>query len=158
MKRAAFALLWLLAAAGPASATFDDGIRAYRIRDYPAALKEFQASAANGNSEAQFYLGQMYVRGLGVNQSDTEAQRWFRSSAELGNGKAQFNLGLMYYSGQGIRKDMELAYFWFLLSIKTDNTEVHDLAVKNRDIIGKSLSKQQQADAEALVNVWRPKR
>jgi len=157
MKRAALAL-WMLAVTGPAFAGFDDGVRAYRIRDYPVALREFQSAAAAGHAEAQSYLGDMYIRGLGVNQSDTEAQRWFRAAAEQGYGKAQFNLGLMYYGGQGIRKDMDAAYFWFLLAVKSDNTAIHDLAIKNRDIIAKTISKQQQADAEALVNVWRPKR
>ena len=39
---------------------FQDGVVAYQRGDYATALKEFRASAEQGNGLAQYNLGQMY--------------------------------------------------------------------------------------------------
>jgi len=157
MRRAIFtifALLW----SGAALADYAEGLRAYRIRDYPTALKEFIVAGRNGNIEAQNYLGNMYVRGLGVNQNDQEAMRWFSAAADAGHPASQFNVGLMLLEGRGQRRDPEKAYFWFILASKGNARDIADLATKNIDVVKKRLTPQQIEDAEALVKIWRPRR
>jgi hypothetical protein len=74
--------------------------------------------AEQGNAEAQYDLGVMYLRGQGVLQDYKEAVKWFRLSAEQGNANAQYNLGLLYYKGEGFPKDYKEAVRLFRLSAK----------------------------------------
>jgi TPR repeat protein len=54
------------------------------------------AQSASGDAQAQLDLGQIYVEGRGVAQSDEKAAHWFGLAAAQGNALSQSNLGLMY--------------------------------------------------------------
>ena len=43
-----------------------DGLTAYKKRDYKTAIKLWMPLAKKGNSEAQFYMGHLYHQGDGV--------------------------------------------------------------------------------------------
>jgi TPR repeat protein len=47
------------------------------------------------SDQAETYLAQMYLNGMGVLQDYAEAVKWYRLAAEQGNPNAQFNLGRM---------------------------------------------------------------
>ena len=81
------------------------GDEAYQRGDYEAAIREWLALAEQDNAEAQYKLGLMYRRGLGVERDYLEAVRWYREAASLGHAKAQFNLGYMYAKGHGVTKE-----------------------------------------------------
>jgi uncharacterized protein len=89
----------------PAWADFAAGRRAYEKGDYATALKEWMASAEQGDAAAQFHLGDMYAEGKGVAQDSAEAARWYRKAADQGNAEAQYNLGLKYEIGAGVPRD-----------------------------------------------------
>lgn len=56
--------------------------------------EEWQQKATHdGDADAQYNLGKMYLEGNGVPQDDSEAAKWFRKAAEQGNSKAQKVLG-----------------------------------------------------------------
>ena len=57
---------------------------------------ETMTMAENGNADAQFAFGGMYVNGTGVSQDYTKAAQWFQAAADQGNAYAQHNLGVMY--------------------------------------------------------------
>jgi hypothetical protein len=42
------------------------GMRAFRQKDYPTAYREWRAAADQGQAEAQYNLGILYLKGLGV--------------------------------------------------------------------------------------------
>ncbi len=76
-------------------------------------LKELRPLAANGDACAQFDLGFMYDRGLGVPQDYKEAASWYRKAAEQGNASAQFYLGQMYDIGNSVPQDYQEAALWY---------------------------------------------
>ncbi len=76
-------------------------------------LKELRPLAANGDAQAQYELGFMYDRGLGVPQDYKEAASWYRKAAEQGNAQAQFFLGQMYDTGKGVPQGYEEAASWY---------------------------------------------
>ena len=100
------------------------------------APQELEKAAANGDSDAQYNLGNYYANGRkvttdqqlwksaiwpwppnAINQLEAtvkaEAVKWYRKSAEQGNSNAQFNLGLCYACGFGVlRNDVE-AVKWY---------------------------------------------
>src|SRR5580700_10170024 len=71
------------------------GMRAFRKGDYPTAYREWKAAANQGQAEAQYNLGMLYWKGLGVASDPEEAFRWLRLAADQGQADAQFQVGLM---------------------------------------------------------------
>lgn len=62
-------------------------------QDYKKAAECFQRLSFSGNKLAQFMLGEMYMRGLGVEKSRTEAEKWYISAnAE----KERYTTGLVH--------------------------------------------------------------
>ncbi len=84
---AGFALIAALCAGftlgltAPAWAGLDEGVAAYLRADYAAALREWRPLAKQGNAKAQYNLGLMYGKGLGVPQDHVQAHMWFNVAA-----------------------------------------------------------------------------
>ena len=79
---------------------FQKGAEAYVAGDYPTvaggyagALKLWKELAEQGHSKAQFNLGLMYDKGLGVLQDTLVTHMWFRIAAANGNEVAVKNRG-----------------------------------------------------------------
>src|SRR6185312_10095733 len=53
------------------------GQEAFDREDYPAAFQAWSAAAAAGDAEAQYRLGHLYTRGLGVIQNLPDAMVWY---------------------------------------------------------------------------------
>lgn len=79
------------------------GVDAWTRGDFPAAVKEWQAGAANGDADAQFNLGQAYKLGKGVKQDLARAEDYFGKAAALGHLQASDNYGLLLFQ-RGERK------------------------------------------------------
>ena len=56
-------------------------------------VAEIHKAAEQGDSNAQFQLGEMYEKGRKVRKNENTAQQWYRLAAEQGHVSAQFNLG-----------------------------------------------------------------
>lgn len=92
------------------------GLAAVSSKDYATALKEFTASAGQGDSCSQFNLGLIYHDGEGVPQDYKEAFKWYRLAADQGDAEAQFNLGVLYKQGLGLPEDGKEAAKWWQLA------------------------------------------
>jgi hypothetical protein len=113
-KAAVAALIFVVcsfefASAGP----FEEGVSAFQRGDYPAAMRFFRPVADQGNGAAQYNVGIMYDRGLGVRPDAATAANWYRKAADQGNRDAQHNLGTMYRSGRGVPQNYVTAAGWF---------------------------------------------
>ncbi len=71
-------------------------------------------AADGGQVDAQFNLGLMYFRGLGISQDDVMAASMFQQAAEQDHANAQYSLGVMFAFGRGVDQDYEIAREWFL--------------------------------------------
>jgi TPR repeat protein len=76
-------------------------------------LTGVQAAAADGDADAQTNLGNMYLKGLGVDKDEKAAVNWYRKAAEKGNAQAMNNLGGSYANGHGVQKDEKAAVSWY---------------------------------------------
>ncbi|PBP25907.1 ubiquitin-protein ligase sel1 [Diplocarpon rosae] len=56
-------------------------------------------------TKAAGYLGRMYLRAEGVEQSFAKAQTWFQRGIKSGDAGSQFGMGLMYLEGLGVPKN-----------------------------------------------------
>ena len=92
---------------------YEEGLDAYKRKDYATAFKEWMPLAKEGNKFAQFKLGWLYRVGSGVRLDVKEAVRWWRKAAEQGHASAQSNLAFMYLSGRGVLQDKKVAAKWY---------------------------------------------
>jgi hypothetical protein len=109
-------VVWLLTAflCGAAYAEGDAGVKAVERGDYQAAMREFKQAAERGDAQAQVNLGNLYMKGLGVEQDYAAAGHWYRQAAEHGDPIGQSKLGILYYYGLGVDKNTDEAARWFV--------------------------------------------
>ena len=91
-----FTSAMLLCAGLAAGADLASGKRAYDAKDFATAFKEFTPLAEQGNADAQFFLGKMYLAGQGVLKDVNRSIKLFTASAAQGNAEAQLFLGSYY--------------------------------------------------------------
>ena len=126
-------------------------------RDYSEAARWYRRAAANGNALAQATLGDMYYYGRNLPQDFVAAVRWWQVAADQGVALAQLNLSVMYANGDGTERDYVKAYMYANLSVaRLPPGEDHDIALKNRDMIARAMTREQVAEAQRLSREWHP--
>jgi uncharacterized protein len=152
MKRLVLTALFALALAWPARADYATGYAAFQRGDYATAFQAWQVLATQGMAAAQFNLGILYAKGLGVSQDYATAAQWFRKAAEQDFAAAQFNLGNLYARGLGMPQDDVQAYVWFYVAARQGDRD----AIEGLDIVAKRMSSEQVARAETIARAWQP--
>lgn len=92
--------------------TIDDGIRAFKQKDYSKTFVTLMPLAQTGHPEAQCIIGNIYHPGLGKKIDMDKAVQWYEAAAKQGYGVASNNLFELYRFGEGIEQDMEAADYW----------------------------------------------
>lgn len=113
-----------LAEAGDAVAQEKLGVMYFYGRGVPEdearALQWARRSADQGNLDAMFFIGNMYVFGdqvpKTVSDPDQEAARWYFEAARRGHAEAEYGLGLLFLAGKGVVQDQEEAMKWIRLA------------------------------------------
>ena len=77
-----------------------------------------------------------------------------RRQAEQGDADAQFNLGYMYAKGEGVPESKVDAYFWWNLAAAQGIAG----AKNNKEIIEKTMTREQIAEAQRRSAAWKPKK
>lgn len=90
-----------------------EGVSAFEAKRYEAARAEFEPLAGQGDADAQYYLGELYWYGLGIEKNRQIAIEWYRKAADQGHAVAQYVMGYIYASGKADSKDSSLAIAWF---------------------------------------------
>ena len=83
--------------AAPALADTRSGVIAWNAGDYSAAVREWQAPAAQGDANAQFNLAQAYRYGRGVAQDLTRAEEYYAAAAASGHEDAADLYGILLF-------------------------------------------------------------
>jgi hypothetical protein len=73
--------------------------------NYQTALKVWQGQAELGDADAQNYVGEIYLKGLGTAPDYARAAQWFEKAAAQGSRRARINLGYLYEQGLGVTQD-----------------------------------------------------
>ncbi|MDA0240638.1 MAG: tetratricopeptide repeat protein [Proteobacteria bacterium] len=145
MRKFIIAALLAAGVALPAAgADLKMGVAAYRAGDYATALQELRPLAAEGNAEAQFALGGMYVDGKGVPQDYAQAVHWWLKAAEQGHALGGGFLGDMYDEGKGVPQNYTEAYIWYSLAVAGGETDVS----RFRDEVAQQLTLEKLLEAQ----------
>lgn len=80
------------------------------------AVEWLKRSAAQGNVEAMYHLGNILTFGSRAHESsrdpDVEAARWYFDAARAGHADAQYALGLLFLAGKGVVQSREEGMAW----------------------------------------------
>lgn len=82
--------------------------------NYSHVFKELLNQAILGDSTAQFDVAQMYQKGLGVTQSNTDALKFYLQAAAQNDLPAEYQLGLIYLQGLGVEPDYKIGMDWLI--------------------------------------------
>ncbi len=74
-------------------------------RNYEKAIENFEKGALQAWPESQFYLADMYRRGLGVPADRSESLRWLILAAKKRYAPAMLEMARIYFASEGVLAD-----------------------------------------------------
>lgn len=83
----------------------DEANNAFAQKDYSTAFTKFSILANHGIATAQYFLGNLYLVGLGVKEDDKQAAFWLTKAAAQGNAGAKEQLTKMQKQASAASKD-----------------------------------------------------
>ncbi len=156
MRHLLLALCLVAGLAGTASADVKSGVKAYQRGDYVTAMRELKPLAEQDDIDAQYHLGEMYLRGRGVGRDFAVAAAWYTKAAEGGHPRAQETLGGLHAVGLGVPQDIGTAYFWMITAAIWDQGKIRKEAVKSLGDVAQQLdNKEKSAIATQATKHWR---
>lgn len=116
---------------------YSQGMDMLESGNYKEAIKAFGRSAKEGNHDAQYQIGLMYLEGKGIAENPEDAAYWFRKAAQNGHAASQFEIGYCFANGIGVQPDARIAAEWFWRAAENgDPDAAFYLARMYRDGIG----------------------
>lgn len=110
-----------------ASELLSKGLSCVKKFQADQALSYFRQAAEKGSPEANYYIGDLYYNGNGVNKSFPTAKSYFEKAANSGVADAQYMLGVMYRNGQGVDKDISTAINWLQKAAAQGHTRAQQM-------------------------------
>ena len=102
-----------------------DGFNSYYSsgagQSYAKSVRRYLLAAEQGDTDAQYALGDAYYYGRGIEQDYAKALYWYRLAAQQGDAFAQVQVGYAYHNGEGIEQDASKAMYWNLLAAEQGN-------------------------------------
>ncbi|WP_417454696.1 tetratricopeptide repeat protein [Kiloniella sp.] len=98
------------------------GTNAYLDGDFSLALEFLYPLAEKGVPYAQYYMGEMFDRGLGINKNPKAAVKWFKAAYKNGVSRAGHNLAYIYFTGSAGFVDRQTALKIYHKEAKAGNS------------------------------------
>lgn len=153
-------------AADSVETTYNQGVEAYRAKDYAKAFAHWTHAAAYGEVNALNNLGFLLYNGHGVETNHAAAIKLWRTASFAGHAESQWHLAAAYESGVGVEQDPAKAYAWYRCSIVSAGREIQadqeddaasivlDDARKSIGKLAPTLSEAELKRAEALATEY----
>ena len=119
-----------------------------------ANLDLLTLQANEGDRDAQFKIGHLYLIGAGVERNENEALAWWLKAAEQEHPLAQFNVGRGYYLAIGLEKDDSKSKHWFQrAAMNNEQNAIETLVELGWEVPDKfNTVKKDSAEAVALAS------
>jgi TPR repeat protein len=92
-----------------AAGGFDEGVANYRAENYEGAFKEWTEAAEQGDADAQYNLGCLFLRGEGTTPDRARAREWFRKAADQDESDS---MSWLFTTGGGMETEEERKAFF----------------------------------------------
>ncbi len=99
-----------------ATDNYNIGLQAYQLKNYTGAFNAWKLGAFEGDAEAQYNLGVLYIEGKGAPRDPEKAHYWFLRAAGQQHPEAQYNLGHLYIEGLGVQADGQEGMSWWRMA------------------------------------------
>lgn len=99
------------------------GDKTERVRFAKIYSQTLYNAATVNDPLAQYYLGQVYEKGLGTKADITKAISWYQKGAINGSDSAQLSIAICYLEGNGLEQDTTLAIAWLTQAATSGNAE-----------------------------------
>lgn len=133
------------------AAEAEAGHTAFRDRDFDEAFEILLPLAKDGDVEAQFEVGFMYVHGRGVDRDFDTAMHWLTLAADQGHPQAQYHLALSYDIGRGVARDLVEAHKWATLALAQGYTSAGEV----KEDTASNMNEDELREARKRVSEWR---
>jgi TPR repeat protein len=132
-----------------------EGIPKSAIKKDPDRAREMFSYAASyfGDADAQYYLGRLYLDGVGCPRDPKQAARWLWLSAHKGQNQAQALLGTMLFSGELVPRQAARGLMWLTLA-KDAATPDQTWITKLYDRAFKQATDDERAMALVYLQRW----
>jgi hypothetical protein len=117
-------------------------LTAFAFAKAPVSFDEMKKLAEQGDVEAQFYLGDCYIKGVGVKKDTKKGLKWYQKAAGE-NDTVLIKLANYYIDGNALPQDFVEGYAYLNLA-STKNEK----ALAYRDSLCKQMSKEQIAEGQ----------
>jgi len=120
--------------------------------ELPQALAACQEMAKQGDTQAQFELGEFFYDGQRTPRDLPQALHWFEQSSLQGNAQAQLRLGNMFFHGEGVPANNVQAYIVLKMAAVNGSDEAMDSA----DQVAERMQREElQAASQVLGQIFR---
>jgi len=101
------------------ASNLEDAVEAMRTGNFAEAYCIMRPLAEEGDADAQYNIGWMYLNGYGLRVNDSLALDWWEKASAAGHADADFSIGMLYSLGEGdVPKDESKAIDYYLLAAK----------------------------------------
>lgn len=152
------------AAAGQAQAgvkvglIYRDGNKALGIkRNYEKALENFEKGAAESWPESQYYLADMYRRGLGTPANRSESMRWLILASKKHHVPSLLELARIHFEGEGVNPDRVLGWSYIELASRFADQAEGKRVNDAMDKYGKRMKAGEKDEAKSIADEWMTK-
>ena len=102
------------------ASSLNDAVEAMRTGNFAEAYCIMRPLAEEGDADAQYNIGWMYLNGYGLRVNDSLALDWWEKASQQGHTDANFSIGMLYSLGEGeVPKNSTKAIDYYLLAAKT---------------------------------------
>ena len=123
--------------------SFNSGMNMLDNGNEQKAYDSFFTAAKSGDLDAQMFLGEMYLDGIGTKTNHEKAFFWLSKAASGGDVEAQYLLGFMYENGLNVAPNIKRAVKWYTdAALQGDVMSQYTLAViykEGRDEVKKDM-------------------
>lgn len=105
--------------------TFDKKAASEELKRQEDEINQTKKDAEKGDPEAQFYLGEFYLQGVGVEPNTYLAEEWFKKSAENKNNKFQARAEGRIGRMTCLRGDLEKSEYWYRKAYKRTGDDTY---------------------------------
>ncbi len=134
---------------------YRDGSKELDIKkDYVVAMKNFEKGALEFWPESQYYIADMYRRGLGVNSDRTEGLRWLLLAAKKRYVPAHLELARIYFEGEGVLRDRVMGWSYIDIGSRYADKDEGKLVNAAMDKYRKRMKPGEIEQAKLVADEW----
>ncbi|MCF6196116.1 MAG: sel1 repeat family protein [Emcibacter sp.] len=103
-------------------------------QDYREAMKWYQMAARQGDSYAQYNIGDMFMLGHGVEPDPVKAFVWYKRSAKNGYRCAKIKVSEMLFQGNAVDKNELMGMVWLFRAMIIDEPYCDDFNIDRKTV------------------------